>query len=209
MPDPLRVLITAGPTREHLDPVRFLSNESSGRMGIALVEAALARGLRVSLVHGPIALAPPADCVPHAVLSAAQMLSSCKALWPEHDLLLMAAAVADYAPAECSPHKITKSDQPLLVRLTPTPDVLAALAAAKRPDQTVVGFALEDQDGRSRAEAKLRRKALDGIVLNSPAALNAAESQVELFAPGPGWQTLPYADKGATARLILDWALRL
>lgn len=202
-----RILITAGPTREYIDPVRFLSNESSGRMGIALAEESLRRGLPTTFIHGPIAYNPPAGSVSHAVVSAEQMLQACRTVWAEHDLLIMAAAVADYRPAQVSGTKLKKNARELVLRLVPTTDILADLAVRRRLDQVVIGFALEDSDGRARAEDKLRRKNLDGIVLNDPSALGAERSQVELFAPARGWLTLPVAEKRQIAAAILDWAL--
>lgn len=199
----MRILITAGPTREYLDPVRYLSNDSSGKMGFALAAEALRRGHRVTLVHGPVALPPPAgaDCL--AITSAADLLSACRRVWPRHDVLIMAAAVADYTPADRSPKKRKKSAAELLIRLKPTTDVLATLSAERAAGQRVVGFALEDDHARARAADKLARKNLDAIVLNRPAAIGADRSQVEWLIRGQPWQTLPSADKRSTARRLI------
>lgn len=186
-PTPLRLLVTAGPTREYLDPVRFLSNDSSGRMGFALAAAATGRGLRVTLVHGPVALQPPVGVRTVAVVSARQMLAACRQLWPTHDALLMAAAVADYAPARPARRKLKKSRRPLTVRLEPTPDILAELAAGRERHQVVVGFALEDRAGRRNAARKLVQKDLDAIVLNRPAAIGAQRSEIEILVRGKPW----------------------
>lgn len=182
---PLRMLITAGPTREYIDPVRYLSNDSSGQMGFALAEAALRRGHRVTLVHGPVALrlarAPAGRVRVVAVTSAAEMDRACRAAWPGCDVLIMAAAVADYAPHRPSRRKLKKTRESLTLQLRPTVDILAALAAGRRPDQIAIGFALETHAGRTAAQRKLTRKCLDAIVLNSPAAIGTTHSQVEVL----------------------------
>ncbi len=199
----LRLLITAGPTREYLDPVRYISNDSSGKMGFALAAAARKREMRVTLVHGPVAIAPPTGVRTVAVVSAADMLAACTELWPRHDALLMAAAVADYAPAQRSRSKRKKSTQDMTLCLKPTVDILAALAAERRPDQVVVGFALEDRAPRRNAERKLRRKGLDAIVLNHPTAIGAERSAVEVLVRGERWRRLPTAAKSRHAQHII------
>lgn len=199
----LRLLITAGPTREYLDPVRYLSNDSSGKMGFALAAAARRRGLPVTLVHGPVALRPPTDVRTIPVVSAAEMLTACSRLWPEHDALLMAAAVADYTPARPAEVKRKKSARGLVLRLKPTADILAGLSAARCADQVVVGFALEDRAPRRNAEHKLKRKGLDAIVLNRPEAIGAERSAVEILVSGEGWRSLPAAAKSRHAGRIV------
>lgn len=178
---PLRMLVTAGPTREYLDPVRYLSNESSGRMGFAIAQNAAGRGHRVTLVHGPVALPPPAGvrCVP--VVSAADMLAACRRVWPRQDVLIMVAAVADYTPVAPLKRKRKKSAAALRLRLKPTVDILATLARSRAPDQVAIGFALEDTNGRRNAAEKLKRKKLDAIVLNTPAALGAERATWEVL----------------------------
>ncbi|MFW6158600.1 MAG: phosphopantothenoylcysteine decarboxylase [Planctomycetota bacterium] len=180
----MRILITAGPTREYLDDVRFLSNASTGRMGCALARAAVAAGHRVVLVHGPLACRPPAcdEVVP--VVSAADMRREVVARVAEADAVVMAAAVADYRPAERAPGKRKKTDGPLMLRLEPTPDIAAEIGRQKG-DRVHVGFALESSNARANARRKLREKHFDLIVLNSPAAIGAERSDVELlFASG-------------------------
>jgi len=209
----MRILITAGPTRERLDPVRFLSNESSGKMGFALAVAAVQRGHDVRIVHGPVAIAPPAGIRATAVVSAAEMLAACERIWPRCDALIMAAAVADYAPARVSKSKLKKSRAALTIRLIPTADVLTTLSASRRPGQIVMGFALEDRAPRRNAAAKLRRKGLDAIVLNRPSAIGADVSSVELLTRGGKWKRLSRSHKGRQAqRLVLEleriWAGR-
>ncbi len=204
-----RVLITAGPTREYLDPVRYLSNDSSGRMGFALAEAALARGWAVTLVHGPVALDVSPGVRAIAVTSAAQMLAACEKHWPRHDALIMAAAVADYTPSAPARFKRKKSAADLVLKLKPTVDILARLAAQRRPGQVVVGFALEDRAGRRHARDKLVRKDLDAIVLNRPAAIGAGRSRIEMLVRDEGWCTPRQGDKSAHARLIVAEVARL
>lgn len=200
----LRILITAGPTREYIDPVRYLSNDSSGRMGFALARAALARGHRVTLVHGPVALVPPAGARAVSVVSAADMLAACERAWPRHEVLIMAAAVADYTPAEPSPFKRKKQARQVSLRLKPTVDVLARLSANRpSPRAVVVGFALEDRDARRNAERKLASKNLDAIVLNRPTAIGAERCAMELLVRGGRWRRLVLRNKAAHAAEIL------
>lgn len=203
------ILITAGPTREYVDPVRYLSNDSSGQMGLALAGAAAARGHVVHLVHGPISLRSPANCTAHAVTSAQDMLEVCQRLWSRCEVLIMAAAVADYRPARPSAVKLKKQPQPMTLQLEPTPDVLATLSAMRGPGQVVIGFALEDVDARTRAADKLRRKNLDAIVLNSPAAIGAEQSRVEVLEAAGEWQALAMGAKSNTALRIIEIAERL
>lgn len=199
----LRILITAGPTREHIDPVRYLSNESSGKMGFALAQAAARRGHDVRLVHGPVSLVAPAGVATTSVLSAAQMLQACQRLWPRCDALIMAAAVADYAPVTTHRYKLKKHSTHLMLKLSPTVDILATLASRRRPGQVVMGFALENRRARHYAADKLRRKRLDAIALNRPDALGAAESEIELLISGAGWQCLPRSPKRVQATRLV------
>jgi len=161
------VLITAGPTREALDPVRYLSNRSSGRMGYALAAAAVERGARVMLVSGPVAIAPPAGVEYVAVTTAAEMESAVVARFAACSTAILAAAVADYRPARPSPEKLKKGAAPLQLDLEPTPDILAELGRRKT-HQRLVGFAAETDAARGveLARGKLRAKGADLIVLN-------------------------------------------
>lgn len=205
----LRILITAGPTREYLDPVRYLSNDSSGSMGFETARAAARRGHRVTLIHGPVALtAPPrVKCV--GVVSAAEMLAACERAWREHDVLVMSAAVADYTLRRPSATKRKKDGSSLVLTLRPTVDILARLSRRRRKDQLVIGFALEDRRPRVRAADKLERKRLDAIVLNSPRAIGAAASQVDVLVRGGAWQSWKPASKRVTARRLVELAERL
>jgi phosphopantothenoylcysteine decarboxylase/phosphopantothenate--cysteine ligase len=176
-----RILITSGPTRQYLDPVRFLTNASSGRMGRALVEAALARGHAVTVVTGPVEIAYPAAAQVVPVVSTEEMLAACQRLFPEHDGLIGVAAPCDYRPVKVAEEKIAKTGQPLALHLIETPDVVATLAAARRPGQWVVGFALETDDHRLRALAKLEKKSCDLVVSNGAEAIGAGQTQVEVL----------------------------
>jgi phosphopantothenoylcysteine decarboxylase/phosphopantothenate--cysteine ligase len=164
----LNVLVTAGGTREPIDSVRFLGNSSSGRMGLALAGAARARGAAVTLVAANVALPPPDGVVCRQVVTAAELKTACEEEFPGCDVLLMAAAVADFTPAAPADGKIKKADRQLLeLRLEPTADVLAGLAASRREGQTVVGFAAEHGEGAVEgAREKLLAKHLDAVVVN-------------------------------------------
>ncbi len=202
----LRILITAGPTREYIDPVRYLSNDSTGRMGFAIAAEAIRRGHAVTLIHGPVALAPPAGVRTEAIVSAAEMLEACRRAWPRQDVLIMSAAVADYRPARVSDSKIKKSRDDLTLELEPTTDVLADLSGKRRAGQRVIGFALEDRDPRENARSKLERKGLDAIVLNPPAAIGRTRSRLEILRRGGEWAVHAMRDKAAHARTIVDLA---
>jgi phosphopantothenoylcysteine decarboxylase/phosphopantothenate--cysteine ligase len=161
-----RVLITAGPTREDLDPVRTLTNRSTGTMGIELAKAFRAVGARVQLVLGGDAQAPwGVDTV--RVRSAQEMLEACLARWTDADGLVAAAAVADQKPEYCSSEKVKKGDGPETLILVRTPDVLAQLSAIRRSDQWVVGFAAESEQHLKHAVAKLKKKGLDAVLMNN------------------------------------------
>ena len=164
-----RLLITAGPTYEDFDPVRYLGNRSTGRMGIALAEAATARGAAVVLLLGPTQLTvSDAGIEVVRVRSALEMHSAATARWPACTDAILAAAVADYRPETVATEKIKKSGDALELRLVRNPDIAAALGRSRRAGQHLIGFALETENGVANARAKLERKGLDLIVLNSP-----------------------------------------
>ncbi len=202
------VLVTAGPTRERIDPVRFLSNPSTGTMGYALAEAAARRGARVTLVSGPTALEAPAGVDRIDVETAQEMHAAVQQHAPGADLVLMVAAVADYAPAEPHDQKLKKGEDDLTVRFTRTPDVLAALGRQKREGQRLLGFALETQDGEANARRKLQEKNLDWIVLNSAgedgAGFGVSTNRVTLIGRDGAAHVLPQMSKPAVAEAILD-----
>lgn len=163
-----KVLITAGPTYERIDPVRFIGNFSTGKMGYALASEAACRGAEVTLVSGPVALPKPAGVHVVYVESARQMLEAAEKAFVEADIAIMAAAVADYAPESYVSHKIKREhDEFDSIRLVKNPDIAATLGRNKRAGQTLVGFALETDNGVANAREKLERKNLDMIVLNS------------------------------------------
>lgn len=162
----MHVLISAGPTREKIDPVRFISNRSSGRMGYALAAAAVRAGHRVTLVSGPVVLPCPEGVERVSVESAAEMAAAIRRCAADADVIIMAAAVADYRPAAPEPRKIKKMPGELTLKLERTEDILAALGQCKRPGQILVGFAAETDDLERNALDKLRRKNLDWIAAN-------------------------------------------
>ncbi|MEM7575163.1 MAG: bifunctional phosphopantothenoylcysteine decarboxylase/phosphopantothenate--cysteine ligase CoaBC [Bacteroidota bacterium] len=163
-----RILITAGPTHEVLDPVRYLGNRSTGRMGIALAEAAVRRGAEVQLVLGPSSLPVNTELVQLTrVTSAQEMMDACQAAWPHQDVAIMAAAVADYRPATVTDKKIKKGSGPLQLELERTADIAASLGQQKSAQQRLIGFALETDNELENARGKLARKNFDFIVLNS------------------------------------------
>ena len=206
-----RVLVLSGPTREQLDPVRFLSNPSSGKMGQALAEAAVAMGATVDFVTGPVPEQhlPRLDGVTlHAVNSADEMLATSAPIAAEADLFVFAAAVADYRPAHVADQKLPKTTEPFSLELVPTPDIAATLSQQKRPGQLAVGFALQTEDGIPKAQAKLQRKHLDGILLNSPEALGGSQGTYTWISGPRGEQVVEWGtlSKRACADQLLTWA---
>jgi phosphopantothenoylcysteine decarboxylase/phosphopantothenate--cysteine ligase len=175
-----RILITSGPTRQYLDPVRYLTNASSGRMGAALAEAALELGHEVVIVSGPVEVDYPAtaDVVP--VISTEEMMQACRKAFADCDGLIGAAAPCDYRPVHVQPNKIAKTGEPLELHLIETDDIVATLGAEKGT-RWVVGFALETEDHRLRALAKLERKHCDLMVSNGVEAMHSLDNQVEII----------------------------
>jgi phosphopantothenoylcysteine decarboxylase/phosphopantothenate--cysteine ligase len=178
-----RILITSGPTRQYLDPVRYLTNASSGRMGSALAEAALALGHEVVVVSGPVEVAYPAAAEVVPVVTTEEMLAAATDQFTTCDGLIGAAAPCDYRPEIVETHKISKSGREIDLHLVETEDILATLGTRKGR-RWVVGFALETAEHRQRALLKLRRKHCDLIVSNGPQSLGSADSQVEVLASG-------------------------
>ncbi len=202
-----RLLVSAGPTREYLDPVRFISNPSSGKMGFAVARAALARGAKVTLVSGPTALTPPVEAELIRVESAEQMLEALSARLEAADALVMTAAVADWRAAQVKRDKEPKAGERQLLELVRTPDILEALAPRKG-ERVFVGFAMETSAGVERAREKARRKKLDFICLNYPTrqgtAFGGDENEVTLVPPEGEAEALPRMGKLELAHLILD-----
>src|SRR3990172_2005496 len=197
-----KILITSGPTRQYLDPVRYLTNASSGRMGKALVEAALALGHEVVVVSGPVEIEYPAAARIVPVVSTEEMLAAAAREFEGCDGLIGAAAPCDYRPVRVESHKITKTGQPLELSLTETDDAVATLGARKGR-RWVVGFALETEDHRLRALAKLERKHCDLVISNGPAAIAAPDNTVEILAPDGAVLAALSGSKELVARDIL------
>ena len=209
----LHVLVTAGPTREHLDPVRFISNESSGKMGYAIAEAAAARGAAVTLVSGPTALAVPAGVAAVPVESTQDLLAAMQKHCAGQDIILQAAAPADYRFEAVSDTKLKKrAGKPMTLTMLENPDVAKAVAESRRPGQTLVGFAAETNDALANAREKLARKGLDMIVLNdvtqAGAGFNVDTNIATLITAGQE-TALPLMPKRALAEHILTEALAL
>ena len=200
----MRVLVTAGPTREYLDDVRYLSNASSGRMGYAVAAACAAAGHRVVLVSGPVGIAPPAGCELVAVETTAQMRAACEAAFPACDGVIAAAAVCDYRPRERVRGKLKKVGGPISIDLIETDDVLAGLGAAKG-GRWVIGFALEAANARENALQKLRAKNCDRVVLNAPDAIGAETNAVELIGPDGAAEHRWTGTKRAVAEALVEW----
>lgn len=203
----MRILITAGPTREYLDDVRYLSNASSGRMGYALAAEAVARGHQVVLVSGPVELAPPKGCDVRFVLTTEEMRIACEQAFPECDGVIAAAAVCDYKPSQRVVGKMSKTGEPMTIDLIETDDVLAGLGREKN-GRWIIGFALESTNSRENALQKLRAKNCDVVVLNNPSAIGSATNSVELIddsgQPIESWN----GSKEAVAGELLNWIER-
>ncbi len=177
-----RILITSGPTRQYLDPVRYLTNASSGRMGKALAEAAIEAGHEVVIVTGPVQVEYPAEAEIISVVSTEEMLHAATMAFERCDGLIGAAAPCDYRPQQVASSKIAKTGEPLLLELVETPDVVSTLGHGKG-DRWVVGFALETEARRLRALAKAERKCCDLMVSNGTEAMHSLENDVEVLDP--------------------------
>jgi phosphopantothenoylcysteine decarboxylase/phosphopantothenate--cysteine ligase len=203
-----RVLVTAGPTREALDPVRTVTNRSSGRMGYRLAEAAWARGADVVLLSGPVGLPAPIGVRLQRVESTAELEAAVRAELPASDVLIMAAAPADYRPAAPSDAKRPRQEGTLSLALEPTADILGATLGARKPGALMVGFALETGDAMAKARAKLARKQLDLIVVNDAlepgAGFEVDTNRVTILDREGGVVEVPLADKRVVADAILD-----
>ena len=209
----LRVLVTAGPTREKLDPVRYITNRSSGKMGYAIAEAARERGAEVTLVTGPTALPIPQGVEEIDITSTQDLYEAMTARCSQADVVIQAAAPADFTPAQVSDRKIKKQgDGSLVVEMKQTPDVAAAVGKLKQPGQILVGFAAETNDVTENAQAKLKKKKLDMIVANDVTAVGAGfdvDTNIVTFITRDGMETLPCLPKRQVADALLDRALRL
>jgi phosphopantothenoylcysteine decarboxylase/phosphopantothenate--cysteine ligase len=204
-----RVLVSAGPTFEDIDPVRYLGNRSSGRMGFAIAQAAAEQGAQVQLIAGPVHLPTPPHVARTDVRSAREMRDAVMQHVPQSDIFISAAAVGDYRPSEIAPHKLKKQGNGLTLALTENPDIVAAVAAAKSRSGArkifLVGFAAETRDVENYARAKLERKRLDLIAANQVgggAGFDTCDNELLLLWPG-GKELLARADKLVLARALL------
>ena len=209
----LRVMVTAGPSREALDPVRYISNRSSGKMGYAIAQAAQKRGAEVTLLSGPVAIEAPQGVKLVPFTTTQELLDRASELAREQDLLIQAAAPADYRAKEVAPQKIKKQGgEPMTFTLVENPDVAAALGKAKRSGQVFVGFAAETNDVLAHARDKLARKNLDMIVANDvtrPGAGFDVDTNIVTLITKDGQEALPMMSKVEVAQRILDRALAL
>jgi phosphopantothenoylcysteine decarboxylase/phosphopantothenate--cysteine ligase len=205
------VLVTAGGTREALDPVRFIGNRSSGKMGYALADAAMSRGAKVILISGPTALYPPAHCEVIKVTTADQMRAAVMERMLEATLVIKAAAVADYRPVNVSDQKLKRSG-PMTIELAPTEDILAEVVRRRRPGQLIIGFAAETQDKLENGRAKLLKKGADAIVVNAVTGDGVgieADFNAATFLTLSTSIELPLMPKRSLADRILDEVLTL
>lgn len=202
------MLITAGPTREPIDPVRFISNHSSGQLGLALVHAVLAAGHQVTGILGPVSLQLPAMARRIDVETTRQMHDAVLQQWPEHDILIMAAAVADYRPKHVSQEKFGRVSG-LTIELEPTEDIIAAAARHRLPSQRVIGFSLEQSGNLARAREKLTRKRIDMIVFNPLQTMNSANIQATLLYADGREESLLRMSKPQFAQTLIARALSL
>lgn len=205
----LRVLVTAGPTREKLDPVRYLTNASSGRMGFAMARAAVSAGADVTLITGPVELPTPRGVQRIDVTTAHEMNRATSLAWPDSNALFMVAAVADFVPADPANSKIKKASASLQLALKPAPDILKACGRTKRADQFLLGFAIETDDELNQARLKLETKNLDMIVVNNPNTPGAGfdvDTNVVTIVTPEGEESLPLMSKDEVAQEILKRA---
>ena len=208
----MRILVTAGPTREFFDSVRFISNPSSGRMGYAIAAEAARRGHEVLLVSGPVEQAVPEGVEVVRVVSADEMFAAATSLFEKCHAAVMTAAVCDYRPARRREHKMKKQNRVRAVRLMPTRDICAHLGEIKG-DRIVVGFAMEDHDHKTHAETKLRRKRCNAIILNGIGNVGGDVAEIEILRADLGWSEPTSGTKAAVAVSVIDlledlWATR-
>ena len=206
------VLVTAGPTQEALDPVRYLTNHSTGKMGYAIAAAAARRGAKTILVSGPTGLQVPfgVECLP--VKSAQEMFEAVTGRAPECDMIIKAAAVADYRPSQVSEQKMKKSDGQLNLSLQRTQDILGYLGEHKRPGQVLCGFSMETQNLLENSQRKLIKKNADCIVANNlfePGAGFGVDTNVVTLITRQGHETLPQMEKSQVAQVLLDTLARM
>lgn len=204
----MRLLVTAGPTREFFDSVRFISNPSSGKMGYEIASEAASRGHDVVLVAGPVGLPEPHGVQVIHVVSAEDMFEVVLSLFDGCRAAIMTAAVCDYRPTRRLDHKLRKQNRVRTIHLQPTPDICAHLGRIKG-DRVLIGFAMEDQDHRARAEEKLRRKRCDAIVLNGLGNVGGDSAEIEVFRAGTGWGDPISGSKAELASVLVDLVEKL
>ncbi len=206
----MKVLVTAGPTREYIDPVRFISNGSSGKMGYAIAAAAADAGHDVTLLSGPVSLRPPDGVEMVHFVTVAELGADLNQRFDNCDVLVMVAAVGDFNVCGPSPTKLRRMAGPVTIELIPTMDLLAELGRRRRDDQVLVGFAVEDVDPETSAREEMGRKNTDFVVVNTPEALAADHSRAAVLARG-GDVVVPWADrpKDELARAIVGLFGRL
>ena len=207
-----RVLVTAGPTQEKIDPVRYISNHSTGKMGYAIARAAMMRGAEVTLVSGKVSLRPPMGVCMIPVVSAADMAQAVKEKASEQDIIIKAAAVADYRPAVTADEKIKKKDDELSVELERTEDILAYLGAHRREGQFLCGFSMETENMVENSHAKLEKKNIEMIVannLNQEGAGFGTDTNVVTFLTKDETVELPMMSKEEVADKLLDYIIKL
>ena len=207
-PNTLRFLVTAGPTREFLDPIRYISNRSSGKMGYAIAVAARAISSQVTLVSGPTALKPPQGVEFLSVTTAQEMAEAVWSRFDQVDICIMAAAVCDFRPGKMATSKIKKGAFGGILELEATPDILAELGRRKK-SQVLIGFAAETDDMENQAREKLARKKLDFIVANDSSAFDAETSRVIFIGREGKIERLSEMPKVEIAKLIVEHAVRL
>jgi phosphopantothenoylcysteine decarboxylase/phosphopantothenate--cysteine ligase len=204
----MRILITAGPTREPIDPVRYISNRSSGGMGQALAAAAMRAGHYVTMILGPVSISMPKGIERIDVETTREMLDAVLTAFPRFDLLIMAAAVADYRPKVFYNHKLERGEMQT-IELEPTDDIIATVGAAKRPDQRTIGFSLVDPADLGRSIEKLKRKNLDLIVSNGMETMNSPTIESILLWPDGRREDLPSRSKPLMADKLMEKAAQL
>ncbi|MDA3927157.1 MAG: bifunctional phosphopantothenoylcysteine decarboxylase/phosphopantothenate--cysteine ligase CoaBC [Kiritimatiellae bacterium] len=204
----MKILITAGPTREYLDPVRFMSNRSTGKMGFAIAEAAVARGHEVTLISGPVILGTPPEVSRIDIETARDMLAAVQKELPEHDALVMCAAVSDFRPKITTCHKLKKSTMPPVIELIANPDILHCIQPEKG-NRIFVGFAAETDNIFIEAERKLKEKGLDLIVANDITQVDAGfevdTNRVTLIHPEQEPEKLPLMSKAALGEKLIEF----
>ncbi len=204
----LHIVVTAGPTREFFDSVRFISNPSTGKMGYAIAEAAAAQGHRVTLVSGPVDLAPPPGVETVRVTTTAEMAKATKAAFAKADAAVLTAAVCDYRPQRRAARKQAKKARSKSITLVPTEDIAAALGRRKGRRITIA-FAMEDHNARIHAERKMERKNSDAIVLNGPENVGSDRASVEYLERDGAWRRWPSGSKRTVARRLITSLERL